>query len=283
MTREKLLLLDFDGTLCLGDAPVLFYADRVDALLAERGLSGHFPGTSVHEIVTRGFAENTLLAPQIQYDDAGVPLTVGSEATHDDAKAHPVSWPLQDGYQLVQLLARQAGLTDADSGRSFRAARLDLLAHGLENTDVHAPSGAQELLAETRRSAVVVLVTNSPADAFAPWLTALGLSDAFDLVINDARKPLGMPAALQRARAAGGDTAGGHAAGGEPEPQIAPDQVLSAGDIWANDLEHVHALGGTTVLIDRFGTGLGAPDQRVQDFDAVARVVDAWSRSTATV
>ncbi|MGJ9372643.1 HAD family hydrolase [Nesterenkonia sp. CF4.4] len=273
MTREKLLLLDFDGTLCLGDAPVLFYADRVDALLAERGLSGRFTDTSVHEIVTRAFAENSLLAPQIQYDDAGVPLTVGSEATHDDAKAHPVSWPLQDGYQLVQLLARQAGLTDADSGQSFRAARLDLLAHGLENTDVHAPSGAQELLAETRRRAVVVLVTNSPADAFEPWLTTLGLSDAFDLVINDARKPLGMPAALDRARAAGGGA-------GE---LVAPDQVLSAGDIWANDLEHVHALGGTTVLIDRFGTGLGTPDHRVQDFDAVARAIEAWSHSAATV
>ncbi|MGJ9406785.1 HAD family hydrolase [Nesterenkonia aurantiaca] len=273
MTREKLLLLDFDGTLCLGDAPVLFYADRVDALLAERGLSRHLAGSSVHEIVSRAFSANSLLVPQIQYDDAGTPLTVGSEATHEDAKAHPVSWPLQDGYQLVQLLARQAGLTDADSGQSFRAARRDLLAHGLENTDVHAPSGASELLAETRRRAVVVLATNSPAEAFAPWLHALGLSDAFDLVINDARKPLGMPAALLSARGAGGDA----------QARTAADQVLSAGDIWANDLEHVHALGGTTVLIDRFGTGLGTPDHRVEDFDALAQTIDAWSHSTATV
>lgn len=283
MTREKLLLLDFDGTLCLGDAPVLFYADRVDALLAERGHAGGPTGSSVHEVIARAFAENSLLVPEIIYDDAGAPLTVGSEATHDDAKAHPVSWPLQDGYQLVQLLARQAGLSDVDSGRAFRAARQDLLAHGLQNTDVHAPAGAQELLAEARRRAVVVLVTNSPADAFAPWLQALGLSDAFDLVINDARKPLGMPAALERARAAGGDAGGAAGENGAAAAHlIPPDQVLSVGDIWANDLEHVHDLGGRTVLIDRFGTGLGAPDHRVQDFAALPEVLDAWTHSPAT-
>ncbi len=277
MTREKLLLLDFDGTLCLGDDPVLFYADRVDAQLRARKLVGHFAGTTVREIATRAFTMNTLLAPEIQYDAAGAPLTVGSEPTHDDAKAHPVSWPLQDGYQLVQLLARQAGLTDAESGECFRGARRDLLAHGLGQTDVHAPSGARELVAEVREHAVVVLVTNSPAEVFAPWLEALGLSQAFDLVINDARKPFGMPEALGRARAAGAATP--DASG----PPIHPRQILSVGDIWRNDLEHVAALGGSTVLIDRFATGLGEPDHRVEDFDGAAQSILTWSISAARV
>ncbi|GAA1138824.1 HAD family hydrolase [Nesterenkonia lutea] len=275
MTREKLLLLDFDGTLCLGDDPVLFYADRVDAQLAQRGLGGFFAGTTVREILSGAFAANTLLVPQIRYDAEGIPLTVRSEPTHDDAKAHPVSWPLQDGYQLVQLLARQAGLSDAESGEGFRAARKDLLAHGLEHTDVHAPSGARELVAEVAQRAVVVLVTNSPAEVFAPWLQALGLSGAFDLVINDARKPFGMPAALERARTAG--------RAGAPERPTDPRRVLSVGDIWRNDLEHVASLGGTTVLIDRFGTGLGEPDHRVEGFDGAAEAVSTWSHSAARV
>ncbi|WP_218220868.1 HAD family hydrolase [Nesterenkonia sp. Act20] len=287
MTREKLLLLDFDGTLCLGDDPVLFYADRVDAQLRARNLAGHFAGRTVREIATRAFAANTLLAPEIQYDAAGAPLTVGNEPTHDDAKAHPVSWPLQDGYQLVQLLARQAGLTDAESGECFRAARRDLLAHGLEKTDVHASSGARQLVAEVREHAVVVLVTNSPAEVFAPWLEALGLSQAFDLVINDARKPFGMPEALKRARAAGTTAAGSRAAGvatadasGQP---IHPHQILSVGDIWRNDLEHVAAIGGSTVLIDRFDTGLGEPDHRVEGFGGAAQAILTWSNSAARV
>lgn len=295
MTREKLLLLDFDGTLCLGDDPVLFYADRVDAQLAARNLAGRFGGTTVREIATRAFAANALLATEIEYDAAGVPLTVDTEPTHDDAKAHPVSWPLQDGYQLVQLLARQAGLTDAESGECFRAARRDLLAHGLEQTDVHAPSGAKELVAKAAERAVVVLVTNSPAEVFAPWLEALGLSDAFDLVINDARKPFGMPEALERARAAGTRAVGTHAAGtpdartgspgstDSPVQPIHPHHVLSVGDIWRNDLEHVAALGGSTVLIDRFHTGLGEPDRRVEDFDGAARAILTWSDSAARV
>jgi len=273
MTREKLLLLDFDGTLCLGDAPVLFYADSVDARLQQRGLAGHFPGTTVREIAEAAFAANTLLVPEIQYGTDGVPLTVGSEPTHDNAKAPPVSWPLQDGYQLVQLLARQAGLSDTDSGECFRAARKELLAYGLENTDVHAPSGAQELLRETRGSAVVVLVTNSPADAFAPWLQALGLTESFDLVVNDARKPFGMPVALDHARSAV-DSA---------EGPIDLRQVLSVGDIWRNDLDHVDSLNGTTVLIDRFHTGLGHPDHRVMDFGEAAEVIQNWAFSSAAV
>lgn len=284
MTREKLLLLDFDGTLCLGDDPVLFYADRVDAQLVARNLAGHFAGTTVRGIVTRAFAANTLLAAEIQYDAAGTPLTVGTEPTHDDAKAHPVSWPLQDGYQLVQLLARQAGLTDAESGECFRAARRDLLAHGLEQTDVHAPSGAKELVAKIAECAVVVLVTNSPAEVFEPWLEALGLTEAFDLVINDARKPFGMPEALERARAVGAaGTAAGTGSAASPGQPIHPHEVLSVGDIWRNDLEHVASLGGGTVLIDRFHTGLGEPDHRVEGFDGAAQAILTWSDSAARV
>ncbi len=259
MTREGLLLLDFDGTLCLGDDPVLFYAEQADRLLAEKGLG--LPAGGVRGAVQRAFGQNTLLAPEIRYDDAGRPSGVDREPVRAEGpakiKAHPTSWPLQDGYQLVQLLAVQSGLTDEEAGTAFREGRKALLARGLEHSDVHAPEGAHDLLAGLRKHAGVVLITNSPAEAFGPWLEHLGLDGSFDAVINGAQKPFGMPAAVRAARERSGVTA-------------APGQIVSVGDIWRNDLEHVAALGGTTVLIDRFSTGLGEPDHRVASWEEAA-------------
>ncbi|GAB3190468.1 HAD family hydrolase [Nesterenkonia suensis] len=266
--RTRLLLLDFDGTVCLGDDPVLSYAARVDATLAERGQP-----IWVHDAVTRALATDDLLVDEIAYDDAGAPLGVEQEVRRQTTaeevahSAHPVSWPVQDGYQLVQLLARQAGLSDVEAGRAFLGGREDLRARGLTSTDIQAPEGLAELLDEVRRAAVVVLVTNAPAGAFAPWLEALDLVGAFDAVINDARKPLGMPDALRRACAVENQ-----------ESPIAPGQVLSVGDIWRNDLEPVGDLGGTTLLIDRFHTGLGDPDHRVGSFIEAAQIIRTWAR-----
>lgn len=266
MRRNKLLILDFDGTLCLGDDPVLTYAAQVDAMLRERGLTARLPRT-VHQIVAEALAADQLLAAEISYRSDGTPEAAAEQLGGQDpiqpAEAHPVSWPLQDGYQLTQLLAHQAGLTGAESGACFRRARRQLVAAGLETTDLHAPAGAAQLLDELRSRAVVVLITNSPAEGFAPWLATLGLTASFDAVINDARKPFGMPEALAAARAADDSAA-------------STEDVLSVGDIWRNDLAHVSAEGGTTVLIDRFRTGLGVPDHRVSDWSEVEPLLHRW-------
>lgn len=273
MTRDKLLLLDFDGTLCLGDDPVLAYAGQVDAMLAERGLTQHLP-RPVQEIVAGAFDAGSLLVEEIAYAPDGRPRAASHQQAHSQ-EAHPLAWPLQDGYQLTQLLAHQAGLDGAESGAAFRAARRELLARGLEHTDLHAPDGARELIVQLRSrqeehgGVIVVLATNSPAEGFGTWLEALELQGAFDAVISSARKPLGMPATLQQALATGK---------GRP---VDPTDVLSLGDIWANDLADVAELGGTTVLIDRFGTGLGAPDHRVPGFAEAEPVIRRWAGQTA--
>ncbi|MDS2174202.1 hypothetical protein Q7C18_15970 [Nesterenkonia sp. CL21] len=269
--RRRLLLLDFDGTVCLGDDPVLAYARRVDAILAARGEEG-----GVEAAVAHALAVEDLLAADIAFDETGFPRGVDQEPVergaepHRAPSAHPVSWPVQDGYQLVQLLARQRGLSDADAGQAFLGGREDLLARGLGTTDVHAPAGLAELLDEVRAEAGVVLATNAPAAAFGPWLETLGLTEAFDAVITDSRKPFGMPEVLRRA----GELIGGE----EPVPA---QEILSVGDIWRNDHEHLAALGGTTLLIDRFATGLGEPDHRVQDFADAAPIIRSWARVRA--
>lgn len=243
--REKLLLLDFDGTVCLGDDPVLHYAAQVDALLAERGRTTH--------------------------DDGGVRAVVAGALAAGDLQvsASPEGTPVQDGYQLVQRLGRARGLSAEETGVAFRAGREALLAVGLRRSDVHAPAGLAALLAEIRPTAAVVLVTNSPATAFAPWLEALGLTGAFDAVVNDAGKPAGLPAALEAALE--------EARRGAGVEHVAETQILSIGDIWENDLAPVAARGGTTVLIDRFAAGVGSPDHRVPDLAAAAPILRDWA------
>lgn len=232
--RRRLLLLDFDGTLCLGDDPVLRYAAAVDAMVAD---TDH----RVTPVVARALSAGDLQGP-------------------------PAVEPPQDGYQLVQRLAARAGLSREQTNDAFLSARRGLLDEGLATTDLHTPPGAVELLKQVRRTAIVVLVTNSPAEGFSPWLEALGLADSFDLVINDAHKPAGMPEAVRRARAEG-----------DGGPAVTPQQILSVGDIWANDLAHVAELGGTTVLIDRFATGLGEPSGRVVTFSQATQLITTWA------
>lgn len=246
--RFRLVLLDFDGTLCLGDDPVLLYAQLVDEALAEQG--GTNTGVTVRDAVQRGLDTGDLRVPELVLDAQGLPDGVAG-------RTDMVLWPLQDGYQLVQVLALQAGLTPEQTNAAFLAARTRLLGRGLAVSDVHAPEGAAQILADLRNqpATVVVLVTNSPAEEFDVWLTHLGLVEHFDLVINSAKKPGGMPAAVEQARNLMADQAG-------PVPM---GQVVSIGDIWANDLAYVHAHGGTTVLIDRFNTGVGDPDHRLVD------------------
>jgi FMN phosphatase YigB (HAD superfamily) len=251
------VVFDFDGTLCLGDDPVLIYAQLVDEALAEHhgADNGHQlvrrndQGFSIRKAVHRGLDAGNLLVPEIVLDNTGYPADI-------EGKTDMVLWPLQDGYQLVQLLGLQAGLDSTETHAAFRESRARLLRQGLALTDVHAPTGVVEVISRLRQQqTAVVLITNSPAENFDRWLTQLGLSDHFDLIINSAKKPTGMPEAVDQAREA-------FAANGAP---IAMEAVVSVGDIWGNDLAYVHDQGGQTILIDRFDTGLGNPDHRVPD------------------
>lgn len=258
--RVRLVVLDFDGTLCLGDDPVLAYARLVDEALESAGANRAY---RIRDAVQRGLDAADLRVPEIRCDDRGYPTDIAG--TTDMAL-----WPLQDGYQLVQLLALQSGLTSVEINAAFRASRAELLQRGLAASDVHAPAGVTDILSELRQRVAVVLVTNSPADRFDAWLAQLELQDHFDLIINSAGKPGGMPAAVKHAMTTCATA----------DAPMTMDQVVSIGDIWGNDLAYVHEQGGTTVLIDRFNTGLGAPDHRVTDAATAFRLLDDQQVST---
>jgi len=155
-----LLILDFDGTLCLGDEPVRAYA-RAVAYEAR-------------------FDPAVLLAPLDAFL-GGEPATPGIlEGT-------------SDGYQAVAALGSQHALDSAALGRAYRASRLDVDAG---RVPLHAAPGMADELerwAGWRR----VLVTNAPEEGTRALIGSLGYAHVVDTVIGDAGKPAGLERLLE--------------------------------------------------------------------------------------
>jgi FMN phosphatase YigB (HAD superfamily) len=145
------LVLDFDGTLCLGDDPVLLYAEEVAALLPDDDA----------ERLLAGLAE--FLAGRLRLPD------------------------VEDGYHAIWALTADAGLAREQLGRAYYASRERMEAG---EGSVHAPDGVVELLDDVRAAGVrTVLVTNAPATGAVGWLDSVGLGARLDAVVPDAGKP----------------------------------------------------------------------------------------------
>lgn len=147
-----MLLLDFDGTVCLGDGPVLAYAD---AAFAELPLSRRDPA---HDQLRR-FLEHD---PQLRQRFA-------------------------DGYVLVQELA--ADLPPAQLQSAYLHSRERLAAGELA---VRPADGLAELLIGVGADVTTVVLTNSPRIGVAETLDGFGLSGLLDQVIIDGGKPARM-------------------------------------------------------------------------------------------
>ena len=154
----KVMVFDFDGTVSLGDGPVLSYARFVAAGLErddraaflrdiETGLSGVLP-----------------------------------------AELDPL-----DGYDLVRLLSATFSVTDAAHSAAYASSRAELASAA---APVIAPLGLVDFLARARPRARLVLATNAPELGIAPALDSLGLAGAFDLVYTAVGKPTGLDAIL---------------------------------------------------------------------------------------
>lgn len=145
------LVLDFDGTVCLGDGPIWAYANgllpALDADHARR--------------LTDGLA--AYLAGQTEPDD------------------------FSDGYSAVVRLAGP-GVPPAVLNRAYHASR-EALASG--QVDIHTPHGLPDVLAELGPRARRVLLTNAPDTGMDGLLDRLGLSEVIDEVITSAAKPEG--------------------------------------------------------------------------------------------
>lgn len=157
---QRTLILDFDGTVCVGHAPALVYA---------RQAAGLHPDLAD-------------LADRVARYCAGEPLAEFEGAP--------------DGYIAVQRCAAAKGVPGSALLAAFLEARRQLAETGL---DTRAPEGLRALLDELRANGTrVLLVTNAPPHGLDRMLVHLGLDGAFDDVIADAGKPTGLGEVLDR-------------------------------------------------------------------------------------
>lgn len=154
----RTLILDFDGTICVGDGPMVTYARGAEAL--HPGLAG------LQSLVARFCA----------------------------GEAVPELGDAADGYQAVQRAAAAAGVPVTDLQTAFLDARRQLAETGL---GTRAPEGLAELLRDLRAAGTrVLLVTNAPDDGLDRMLVHLGLDGRFDDIVADAGKPQGLAGVL---------------------------------------------------------------------------------------
>jgi len=158
------LLFDFDGTLYVGDLPVLAYARHCAEQLPALG------GTQLIDGI-RFFLEGKSVG--------------GGHVDLGDA---------EDGYQAVEILAAAAGLTENEINTAYRLSRDDLAASAFA---IDAPEGLDRLLTDLREIHVIV-VAGHPVGV-AEVLAATGVTGHIDQIITDAAKPEGMPAIIDAA------------------------------------------------------------------------------------
>jgi len=241
MTTTHVLVLDFDGTVCLGDGAVLTYARLLDEALA--AIDERHPPRLVEAVLAR------FVGSPLADEPAGV------EAALAEADGSP------DGYVVAERVSRALGVADAARSAAYAGARAALADGRLE---IEAPDGLAELLDSLPDGVRVVLVTNSPEHGVVQPLERLGLADRVDEIVTDARKPSGLPAVLDRLRADAG-LAG------------RPDRLLSVGDIWPNDLEPAATQGSPTALVERFPSVDARPTHRAATLPELYPAIRAWA------
>ncbi|PRZ40543.1 FMN phosphatase YigB (HAD superfamily) [Antricoccus suffuscus] len=156
----SVLVLDFDGTVCLGDGPVWAYANAAFGRI------------------------NDVRATHQMRERLTTFLSAGARAA-----------AYKDGYFAVADLA--AAHLDADALDAAYAESRQALA--TLPGDVRAPEGLHDFLDQFDNVARV-LVTNAPYDGVTETLATLGLTDVIDAIIADAKKPAGFRDLLPRLR-----------------------------------------------------------------------------------
>ena len=257
MNRPAVLLLDFDGTVCVGDGPVRAYAEAVVTAVLDAAT------TDADRAAGRALDEELRQGLETYLDTAAVDAGTGAPVDGSFAADVPpvdgsfaADVPPVDGYAAVAALAARYA-TPAQLDAAYTASREALATSGL---DVAAPEGLIDLLHELGPAVERVLVTNAPARGVVETLARLGLADVLDDVVTSAAKPAGWDRILPAYLA------------GRPSAA-----VLAVGDVWRNDVEPPLAAGCATALIDRFGHRPGAAHAAARTFEELYPVVREWA------
>lgn len=152
-TARPILILDFDGTVCVGDGPVRRYADAAVAHLDRRDAD------AVQDGLDR-FLAGDPRAPRYR-----------------------------DGYHAVSELTAPL-VPDVQRQEAFLASRR-VLADG-EIPGIAAPDGLADFLTAVGPYAQRRLITNSPLNGVTETLDSLGITGLIDRIDPDAAKPDGL-------------------------------------------------------------------------------------------
>lgn len=151
MTRP-LLVLDFDGTVCLGDDPVRIYAQEVTDRIEH-------PGDLLAQLDS--FLDGDLRLPQVE-----------------------------DGYHAVAHLGRGADLSPAELNGAYMASRRRISeGEGRMHPPEGFTHFLGELRS---LGVGIVLLTNAPETGATAWLDDHGITPYLDGVVTDAGKPARM-------------------------------------------------------------------------------------------
>jgi FMN phosphatase YigB (HAD superfamily) len=170
----------------------------------------------------------------------------------------PAAPRYKDGYSAVAELL--AGLVDEDDlSASYQESRKVLAAGEVE---ISTPAGLRNFLSSLAGKAERVLVTNAPLDGVQESLQALDLTDVIDSIRSNANKPSGFTEILPQLLA-----------------NRSPEQLVSIGDVYANDIELPLNAGCVTAYIDRFNHRTGPAHLRAATFEQMYADLLAWAEN----
>jgi FMN phosphatase YigB (HAD superfamily) len=233
-----LLVVDFDGTVCRGDAPVRYYA----AVIADS-----MPPPDAREFL--GAIE--------RYLSDG---PAAAAACTDTVAAAALREAVDSWGAVLSLAARGYAVPAEVIEQAFARCREWMIDPACA---VELVTPLLDTLAELRGDARIVLVTNSPRDSMLPLLRRLGILDAFDDVVAGAGKPDGLRRFLQRSLG--------------PDLRARPWRLFSIGDHYRNDIEPAVELGAAAGYIDRFGRADGPATARARRAEDLLPVLRAWA------
>jgi FMN phosphatase YigB (HAD superfamily) len=207
-------IIDFDGTLYRGDAPVRYYAELVAGSMIEADREQYL------ETLDR-------------YLKDGPGASLDSEDTVEAA----VLREAVDGWGAAYNLAHRCyGVPREPTESAFARCRLWMTK---PECDIEVVQPLIDTLASIRDRVTLLLVTNSPELGLRPLLDRLGVTSAFDEIVVGAGKPDGLRRLLQRRLGT--------------DLRARPGRVFSLGDHYRNDIEPAIEIGAPAGYVDKYG------------------------------
>ena len=164
-----------------------------------------------------------------------------------------------DGWEAAVVLAGGGRGASRAYGDAFARTRAFMLSDACE---LEVPEGLRELLERVSGRARRVLVTNTPSFGVMPLLERLDLLGSFDEISCDSAKPNRFEVRLR----AFADVNG-----------VAPQDVLSIGDHFVNDIQPALNAGCTTAYVDPFGVGpSGRAHLEAPRFEDLLEPIEEW-------